>query len=131
MLEKYPNHFDRIVNAYKSACDRVPCILGTRSDGRHLYYFSENYTGKEKYSCKDDKSGLMEYFGVKGSGYVTNKYSQLEGSILDIPTILNNDALTEIRNIILEVSDQEKVIIETVDIAVSYTHLTLPTIYSV
>ena len=40
LVERYPNHVQRIIQTYKDACSGVPCVIQTKSGGRRLSGFT-------------------------------------------------------------------------------------------
>ena len=110
LLDRYPEHAERILKTYRQACHGEPCIIKTKSDGRRLSAFTPLYgpkvpfTDKIKDGTNDTKTMLLEFFSQMGLSRLDNRYALLEGSILAIPS-LPTEALREIRTIIFEIGD--------------------------
>lgn len=110
LLDRYPEHAERILKIYREACRGEPCIIKTKSDGRRLSAFTPLYgpkvpfTDKAKDGANDTKTMLLEFFSLMGLSRLDNRYALLEGSILAIPS-LPTEALREIRAIIFEIGD--------------------------
>lgn len=110
LLDRYPEHAQRIIKTYRQACQGEPCIIKTKSDGRRLSAFTPLYgpkvpfTDKVKDGTNDTKTMLLEFFSLMGLSRLDNRYALIEGSILAIPS-LPTEALREIRTIIFEVGD--------------------------
>ena len=110
LLDRYPEHAERIIETYRQACHGEPCIIKTKSDGRRLSAFTPLYgpkvpfTDKLKDGTNDTQTMLLEFFSRMGLSRLDNRYALLEGSILAIPS-LPTEALREIRGIIFEIGD--------------------------
>lgn len=110
LLDRYPEHAERIIKTYRQACIGEPCIIKTKSDGRRLSAFTPFYgpkvpfTDKVKDGPDDTKTMLLEFFSLMGLSRLDNRYALLEGSILAIPS-LPTEALREIRAIIFQIGD--------------------------
>ena len=110
LLDRYPEHAERIIKTYRQACHGEPCIIKTKSDGRRLSAFTPLYgpkapfTDKLKDGTNDTQTMLLEFFSLMGLSRLDNRYALIEGSILAIPS-LPTEALREIRGIIFEIGD--------------------------
>ena len=110
LLDRYPEHAERILKIYHEACRGEPCIIKTKSDGRRLSAFTPLYgpkvpfTDKVKDGTHDTKTMLLEFFSQMGLSRLDNRYALLEGSLLAIPS-LPTEALREIRAIVFEIGD--------------------------
>lgn len=107
LIDKYPSHYEKILTLYRSACDRTPTEIETKSNGRRLSAFCEALGLKVLYKDKqthedDEKTMLLEFFSRCGMSRIDDRYSMLSGSLLDIP-IIPKSALLEIRAIIQEI----------------------------
>lgn len=106
LIEQYPDHYRRICDVYRNHVDGTPCEIETKSGGRRLSAYTP-YLGK-KIAFSDPnvpeskKPMLLEIFAQKGLSRIDHRYSQVAGSLLDIPT-MPRSALIEIHNIIAEV----------------------------
>ena len=110
LLDRYPEHAERILKTYREACIGEPCIIKTKSDGRRLSAFTPLYgpkvpfTDKVKEGTDDTKTMLLEFFSRMGLSRLDNRYALIEGSLLAIPS-LPTEALREIRAILFEIAD--------------------------
>ena len=106
MLEKHAKHVESIISVYKESCDNTPCIVETKSGGRRLSAYCAYLDPKREF--KDDSGEmLLEIFSIKGLSRLDHRYSVIEGSILDLPTIPKS-ALQDIYAIITEVAVEKK-----------------------
>ena len=121
LIEKYPDHYDCILDIYRNAVDGRPCEIITKSEGRRLSAYTEYGGQKIAFSdpnvCKDEKKMLLEIFSLKGLSRIDHRYCQAAGSLLDIP-VLPKSALIEISGIISEVGTRsaeksERVVVGT------------------
>ena len=110
LLEKYPDHAERITSIYRNACEGEPCIIRTKSDGRRLSGFSAWYDSKMSFTdpAADaaDKSMLLEFFSLRGLSRIDSRYALLEGSLLAIPSV-PKETYREIHAIISEIGIEE------------------------
>ena len=105
LIDAHPDIVGRIVDVYRSYCDRTPCIIETKSGGRRLSAFSDYLDPKREYADNDEM--LMEMFSLKGLSRLDHRYAILEGSIFDLP-IIPKTALQEIHAIISEVATHKQ-----------------------
>ena len=100
LIDKHPAIVDQILDLYRTGCEGIPCIIGTKSEGLRLSAFSP-YLGKKR-AFKDEEGMLLEIFSEKGLSRLDGRYSMVEGSILDIPT-LPETVLQDIQAVIRKV----------------------------
>lgn len=117
LIEKYPEHYERILAVYRDNVVGVPCEIQTKSEGYRLsaytLYGGPKMAFRDSNAAKDDKSMLLEIFCLKGLSRIDNRYTQVSGSLLDIPT-LPKSALIEIHGIISEVGTEKTEDVERV-----------------
>ena len=110
LLEKYPDHAERIISIYRNTCEGEPCIIRTKSDGRRLSGFSAWYDSKMSFTdpAADaaDKSMLLEFFSLRGLSRIDSRYALLEGCLLAIPSV-PKETYREIHAIISEIGIEE------------------------
>ena len=85
LIDEHPEVYEVILDAYKSATVN-PCRIETKSGGMRLSGFYYYLAGKLSYRGKDGGM-LLEIFSDMGLSRIDNRYSQREGSLLEIPTI--------------------------------------------
>lgn len=107
LIDRYPQHFEKILTLYRSACDRTPTEIETKSDGYRLSAFSEALGQKVFYKDKqahvdDKKNTLLEFFSRCGMSRIDDRYKMRSGSLLDIP-VIPKSTLLEIRVIAQEI----------------------------
>ena len=111
LIGEYPEHYQRIVNVYRDACEGTPCRIRTKSDGERLSayiaYLDSKVSFTDPKTTDDEKPMLLEIFSEMGLSRLDNRYDLIEGNILDIP-ILPISALQEIHTIISEVGTSVK-----------------------
>ena len=105
MIESYPEQVAEIQQRYEASVDGTPCILATKSGGLRLDAYSE-YVGK-KMSFKDNDGMLLEILADKCLARIDSRYSMIQGSILDMPT-LPKETLQDIHQIISEIATVEE-----------------------
>lgn len=105
MIESYPEQVAHIQQLYKVSVDGTPCILATKSGGLRLDAYIE-YVGK-KMSFKDEGGMLLEILADKCLARIDSRYSMIQGSILDMPT-LPKETLQNIHQIISEIATVEE-----------------------
>ena len=106
LLREYPDIVSRIIEVYRQSCDRTPCIIGTKSDGRRLSAFTALLDSKREFKNESDDM-LLEIFSERALSRLDNRYAMIEGSVLDIPTIPKS-TIQEIHGIISEVATEKK-----------------------
>ena len=106
LLIEYPDIVSRIIEVYRQSCDRTPCIIKTKSDGRRLSAFTALLDSKREFKNESDDM-LLEMFSERALSRLDNRYAMIEGSVLDIPTIPKS-AIQEIHGIISEVATEKK-----------------------
>lgn len=84
-IERYPDAFNEIENLYRSGCESTPCIVQSKSGGRHYYFFCPYLAPKIEFQDADEKKMLVEVFSRKGLGRLDDRYRMVEGSILNSP----------------------------------------------
>lgn len=105
MIESYPEQVAQIQQLYEVSVDGTACILATKSGGLRLDAYIE-YVGK-KMSFKDEGGMLLEILADKCLARIDSRYSMIQGSILDMPT-LPKEALQNIHQIISEIATVEE-----------------------
>ena len=110
LIDTYPGIVDRIVDVFRYACDRTPCIIATKSDGRRLSAFVPYLDSKQEFKDAENAM-LLEIFSVKGLSRLDDRYAVLDGSILDLP-VIPKSALQEIHRIISEVAIEKNTNLE-------------------
>ena len=106
LLREHPDIVSRIIEVYRQSCDRTPCIIKTKSDGRRLSAFTALLDSKREFKNESDDM-LLEIFSERALSRLDNRYAMIEGSVLDIPTIPKS-AMQEIHGIISEVATEKK-----------------------
>ena len=106
LLREHPDIVSRIIEVYRQSCDRTPCIIKTKSDGRRLSAFTALLDSKREFKNESDDM-LLEIFSERALSRLDNRYAMIEGSVLDIPTIPKS-AIQEIHGIISEVATENK-----------------------
>ena len=106
LLREYPDIVSRIIEVYRQSCDRTPCIIKTKSDGRRLSAFTALLDSKREFQNESDDM-LLEIFSERALSRLDNRYAMIEGSVLDIPTIPKS-TIQEIHSIISEVVTEKK-----------------------
>ena len=106
LLREHPDIVSRIIEVYRQSCDRTPCIIKTKSDGRRLSAFTALLDSKREFKNESDDM-LLEMFSERALSRLDNRYAMIEGSVLDIPTIPKS-AIQEIHGIISEVATENK-----------------------
>ena len=84
LLEHYPQVCDEIVNGYKDVAD-TPCIIETKSGGLRLSAFCLYLDSKRYY--EDHGGMLLEIFSIGSLSRIDDRYSQLSGSLYNLPSI--------------------------------------------
>ena len=111
LLQRYPEHADRILKIYRDGCHGTPCVIRTKSDGRRLTGFSPWYDTKRAFTDKtfdgedDTQTMLLEFFSLKGLSRLDTRYAILEGALLEIPS-LPKTAYQEIHAVISEIATE-------------------------
>ena len=106
LLREHPDIVSRIIEVYRQSCDRTPCIIKTKSDGRRLSAFTALLDSKREFKNESDDM-LLEIFSERALSRLDNRYAMIEGSVLDIPTIPKS-TIQEIHGIISEVATEKK-----------------------
>ena len=106
LLREYPDIVSRIIEVYRQACDRTPCIIKTKSDGHRLSAFTALLDSKREFKNESDDM-LLEIFSERALSRLDNRYAMIEGSVLDIPTIPKS-TIQDIHGIISEVATEKK-----------------------
>ena len=98
LMVRYPEIYQGLLVSYGNHLDGDPCVIGSKSGGRHLYGYSSYCGPKLSYSDKvedgDLKTMLFEVFSDKGLVRITDDYEMLKGSVVNIP-ILSQEGLRE------------------------------------
>ena len=112
LIDRYPKHFEKILTLYRSACDRTPTEIETKSEGYRLSAFCEALGQKVFYKDKqaqgdDNKTTLLEFFSRCGMSRIDDRYKMKSGSLLDIP-VIPKSTLLEIRVIAQEIGHENQ-----------------------
>ena len=106
LIEHYFGHYQRIVDVFRRACLGTPCRFRTKSGGERLSafvpYLDDKIEFHDRIAEADEKDMLLEIFSIKGLSRLDWRYSQIEGSLLDIPS-LPKSAIVEIYGIMSEI----------------------------
>ena len=100
LVDAFPEHLKRIGKTYRAHIQGKPCIVKTKSGGYRLSAFTA-YCGK-KFSFVKGSDMLLEIFSTHGMSKVDERYSLLEGCLLDIPA-MSKEGLQQIYQIASEV----------------------------
>ena len=100
LLERYPDLYQQIEQAYHHNIDGAPFVIQTKSGGRQFYCYVPNYH-ERKLEFKDvrDNATLLEFLSDKCLARIDDRYRIETGSLLDIPT-LSKEALQSIYHLI-------------------------------
>ena len=100
LLERYPDLYQQIEQAYHHNIDGAPFVIQTKSGGRQLYCYVPNYH-EQKREFKDvrDKATLLEFLSDKCLARIDDRYRIETGSLLNIPT-LSKETLQSIYHLI-------------------------------
>ena len=106
LIDRFPEQTEKIKEIYNDNLTGKPCIIKTKSDGSRLDAFTE-YCGKQMSFKDGDDEMLFEILADKCLTRLDNRYTILEGSIFNMPT-LPKSALQEIYYVINEVAAKEE-----------------------
>lgn len=104
LVTGYPEVTEQIRTIYHDACEGIPCEIQTKSGGLRLDAYTP-YCGK-KWAFKDDDGMLLEVLANKSLARIDHRYTMLEGSLLEMPT-LPKEALREIHGLISDIATTE------------------------
>ena len=100
LLERYPDLYQQIEQAYHHNIDGAPSVIQTKSGGRQFYCYVPNYhERKREFKDVRDNATLLEFLSDKCLARIDDRYRIETGSLLDIPT-LSKEALLSIYHLI-------------------------------
>ena len=100
LLERYPDLYQQIEQAYHHNIDGAPFVIQTKSGGRQFYCYVPNYhERKREFKDVRDNATLLEFLSDKCLARIDDRYRIETGSLLDIPT-LSKEALQSIYHLI-------------------------------
>ena len=106
LIEHYFEHYQRIVDVFRRECLGTPCRVRTKSGGERLSafvpYLDDKIEFHDPIAEADEKDMLLEIFSINGLSRLDWRYSQIEGSLLEIPS-LPKSAIVEIYKIMSEI----------------------------
>ena len=100
LLERYPDLYQQIEQAYQHNIDGAPFVIQTKSGGRQFYCYVPNYhERKREFKDVRDNAMLLEFLSDKCLARIDDRYRIETGSLLNIPT-LSKETLQSIYHLI-------------------------------
>ena len=100
LLERYPDLYQQIEQAYHHNIDGAPFVIQTKSGGRQFYCYVPNYhERKREFKDVRDNAMLLEFLSDKCLARIDDRYRIETGSLLNIPT-LSKETLQSIYHLI-------------------------------
>ena len=100
LLERYPDLYQQIEQAYHHNIDGAPFVIQTKSGGRQFYgYVPDYHERKREFKDVRDNAILLEFLSDKCLARIDDRYRIETGSLLNIPT-LSKETLQSIYHLI-------------------------------
>ena len=109
LLERYPDLYQQIEQAYHHNIDGTPFVIQTKRGGRQFYgYVPEYHEQKREFKDVGDKEMLLEFLSDKCLARIDDRYRIETGSLLNIPT-LSKETLLSIYHLVCPYAKADQV----------------------